>query len=312
MPANFGSRSALNLLVAFAVALKHRLRFEPYTNYEDLARLVGHLDTLAGAATAEDPSKHTVKPGKLKSFGQLLGLSFATSNPRKAVKKAQRPIGNLPLEILSYLGAYTDELIANGQLPIASQQTLACRSPWSHPSCERSDSLVDNNIAVLNDVLVGTERVLNTPLPIAYAITIAQITWVYVFLLPFQLFALLSWVTIPATMAAAYIILGILFIGREIENPFGHDVNDLPLESFCAQIATELDIMASRPKPTISAWVEKEENRVLFPLSNSGYPVWLQRSEEQVRAALIAKTELGYESKKAAEPEKKAASPETV
>ena len=167
-------------------------------------------------------------------------------------------------------------------------------------------------MAVLNDVLVGTERVLNTPLPIAYAITISQITWVYVFLLPFQLFAVLNWVTIPATMAAAYIILGILFIGREIENPFGHDVNDLPLESYCAQIAAELDVMASRPKPRMSDWIEKAENRVLFPLSNSGYPAWLHRSEEQLRVALVAKTELGFESKKAAESGKEAANPEPV
>lgn len=68
----------------------------------------------------------------------------------------------------------------------------------------------DNNIASLNDVLTGTERVLTTPLPIAYTIAISQITWVYVFLLPFQLLSVpnMGWVTIPAAVAAAYIILG--------------------------------------------------------------------------------------------------------
>lgn len=117
----------MNLLVAFAVSLKHRLRFEPYTNYDDLAHLVGHLDTFAGKATAADTEKlHTKKPGKLEAGGQYLGLSFTTSNPRKQIKNAVRPIGNLPLEILSYLAAFTDELVANGQLPVPMQQTLAC------------------------------------------------------------------------------------------------------------------------------------------------------------------------------------------
>lgn len=149
----------------------------------------------------------------------------------------------------------------------------------------------------MNDVLTGTERVLTTPLPIAYTIAISQITWVYVALLPFQLIAVLSWVTIPAAVAAAYIILGILFIGREIENPFGDDVNDLPLESYCAQVASELDILASKRRPRNKDWVESNDNRVLWPLSSSGWHVWMHRGERRVREAVRAKTELGYEAR---------------
>lgn len=45
-----GKLSAINLLIAFAVSLKHRLRFEPATEYLDLAPLVAHLDTMARRA----------------------------------------------------------------------------------------------------------------------------------------------------------------------------------------------------------------------------------------------------------------------
>lgn len=55
-------------------------------------------------------------------------------------------------------------------------------------------------IASLNEVLTGTERVLDTPLPAAYSIAIAQISWIYVVLLPFQLYKFLHWTTIPASM----------------------------------------------------------------------------------------------------------------
>lgn len=119
----------MNLLVAFAVSLKHKLRFEPYTSYDDLSSLVAHLDTFAGAATrdsAEDIATSGKKPGFLKAAGEYLGVSFAASNPRKAIKQAKRPLGNLPLEILGYLASFTDELIQNGQLAIPMQQTLAC------------------------------------------------------------------------------------------------------------------------------------------------------------------------------------------
>jgi len=55
-------------------------------------------------------------------------------------------------------------------------------------------------IASLNEILTGTERVLDTPLPAAYSIAIAQISWIYVVLLPFQLYKFLHWTTIPASM----------------------------------------------------------------------------------------------------------------
>jgi putative membrane protein len=46
-----GKINCLNMITAFAMALKHRLRFEPYTHYEDLQHIVGHLDTYAKAVS---------------------------------------------------------------------------------------------------------------------------------------------------------------------------------------------------------------------------------------------------------------------
>lgn len=77
-----------------------------------------------------------------------------------------------------------------------------------------------NNIGSLADVLTGTERVLNTPLPIAYTISISQITWAYVLVLPFQLYKYLDWVTIPGTMLAAYIILGLSKMYEPLPAPY--------------------------------------------------------------------------------------------
>ncbi|KAF2399355.1 UPF0187-domain-containing protein, partial [Trichodelitschia bisporula] len=268
--------TGLNLIVAFAVALKHRLRFEPYTGYDDLEGLVQHLETFAQSAT-EPGSCDPPRKSSVKAIGEYLGVSFAESNPRKVIKRSKKPLGNLPLEILSYLASYMDEVVENGQLKTPMHLTLAY-----------------NNIAALNDVLTGTDRILNTPLPVAYSISIAQVTWVYILSLPFQLYKALGWVTIPGSVIAAYIILGILLIGREIENPFGNDVNDLPLDHFCQQIAVEIDIIAARRRPRAAAYIRHPANRVLFPLSQSAYPVWAQRSETRIRAELVAKTEMGF------------------
>ena len=151
-----------------------------------------------------------------KHAGEFLGLSFAASNPPKLIKQSKRNLGKLPLEIITYVSAYTNSLVKNKTLDAGVPQAM-----------------ILGDLISLNEVLAGTERVLNTPLPVAYSIAISQITWVYVIMLPFQLWKTLGWTTIPGTIVGAYIILGIAAIGREIENPFGHDVNDLPLEKFC-------------------------------------------------------------------------------
>lgn len=268
--------TALNLIVAFAMALKHKLRFEPYTNYDDLTHLVSHLSTYAGEASSpSDPSNPDIPlhrtPSIWKKRGQWLGLAFAESNPRKLLKRSRRNLGNLPLEILTYLSAYLESIIQNDTFPNGPQQGLALA-----------------NLASLNEVLAGCERVLNTPLPVAYSIAISQITWVYVLALPFQLWDALRWVTIPGTVIGAYIILGIAAIGRQIEDPFGYDTNDLPLERFCNQIRAEVDVIASREPPRVEEFVKCEGNRVLYELS---YAAWGGRGTEDIRKSLRARAE---------------------
>ncbi|KIX95986.1 uncharacterized protein Z520_08241 [Fonsecaea multimorphosa CBS 102226] len=265
-----GKLTALNLINAFAVALKHRLRFEPSTEYPDLQPLIGNLHTLASEA---DQSKlQPRKVGSWKAAGEYLGVSFAESNPRKLIKRSRENLGNLPLEILNYLGAYLDQVCTNGQLALPIHQANAM-----------------NSVVQLTDILAGTERVLNTPVPIAYSISISQITWVYILTLPFQIYRTLGWVTIFGVVLAAYIILGLAAIGYEIENPFGVDVNDLPLDAYCRELASDIDVLTSMPAPTPENFITTARNKVLFPLSMSDYDLWNDRSVAEIRSALRAK-----------------------
>lgn len=188
----------MNLILAFAVSLKHKLRFEPDVGYEDLAGLVAHLDTFA----KEAHDRQVVQPPKKtpwKSVGEYLGVSFAESNPRKLIKRSKKPLGHLPLEILNHLSAYVDRCIANNTLNISLHQGQASTYP-SRCLSKYIANFPVTALSTLNEVLTGTERVLDTPLPAAYSISIAQIAWIYVLVLPFQLYDFLEWVTIPASV----------------------------------------------------------------------------------------------------------------
>lgn len=63
---------------------------------------------------------------------------------------------------------------------------------------------------------------------------------VYCFTLPLALVNDFGWQTIVATLIIAYTMFGIEEIGVEIEDPFGVDSNDLPLEDFCRTIQSNL------------------------------------------------------------------------
>lgn len=266
-----GKVTAMNLLLAFSVALKHSLRFEPAIAYEDLVGLVGHLETFAKEAHDPDLLKAT-RHSIWKSAGMYLGVTFAESNPRKLIKRAKKPLGHLPLEILNHLSAYIDH----------------CEKEELLKSALHQGQLI-NSVAALNEALTGSERVRDTPLPEAYSIAISQISWIYILVLPFQLVSLMSWIAIPGSIVAAYIILSFVAIGRELENPFGDDVNDLPLDSYCRQIASEIDIITATPAPRMMDFMNSSDNFVFYPMSLDGYDKWKQRSMSEIRAALRTK-----------------------
>jgi len=100
----------------------------------------------------------------------------------------------------------------------------------------------------LVDALGACERILKTPVPLAYSIHLKQLLLIYCFTLPFTLVATLGWLTGLATALVSFTMLGIEAIALDIENPFGRDRHDLPLEAICATIRRNMeDLIALGP-----------------------------------------------------------------
>jgi putative membrane protein len=70
---------------------------------------------------------------------------------------------------------------------------------------------------------------------------VRRVILIYCYTLPFALMKDFGWWTIPATLFVAFTLLGIEEIGVEIEDPFGTDDNDLPLEQFCETIRRNVE-----------------------------------------------------------------------
>ena len=58
--------------------------------------------------------------------------------------------------------------------------------------------------------------------------------------MPFALVEVLGWIMVPVVSLTSLLVLAIEQLAVQIENPFGEDANDLPLDAFCLTVETEL------------------------------------------------------------------------
>jgi ion channel-forming bestrophin family protein len=137
---------------------------------------------------------------------------------------------NPPLEIVVWVQDYLQEQSQMGKLHVYQL------------------SKMQDSLNLLVDNLGGCERVLKTPIPLAYAIHLKQLLLIYTFTLPFQFIEKLGWFTPLIIILVSFTLFGIEQIGIEIENPFGHDDNDLPLDGICQTIKNNIaDLMLVEP-----------------------------------------------------------------
>lgn len=85
----------------------------------------------------------------------------------------------------------------------------------------------------MDEVLAGCERIVATPIPHSYTRHATRCLLVYLLGLPFALWPLLNWATVPTTAVIAFICTGIEETGNQIEEPFAV----LPMQQLC-QVVT--------------------------------------------------------------------------
>jgi putative membrane protein len=89
---------------------------------------------------------------------------------------------------------------------------------------------MDQNLTAMTDALAGCERILRTPVPFAYAQHIKLFVVLFCYTAPFTMSEAMGWYTPIAATLLCVALFGIDEIGVEIEDPFGRDANDLPLD----------------------------------------------------------------------------------
>lgn len=96
--------------------------------------------------------------------------------------------------------------------------------------------ILNGEVNSLTDVCGACERIKNTPIPYSYSSFIKKFIMLYTLSLPIGYAYMLGYFAAPIVAFVFYVLASLELIAEEIEEPFGEDENDLPMEKISENI----------------------------------------------------------------------------
>jgi ion channel-forming bestrophin family protein len=189
-----------------------------------------------------------VSRGLSRQLDAMLGTSRTVERERYAEMLAtfpaslaghRRELGSVtgqdaPAAILSRLHRSVHLDLVNGHLVSDARIALA-------PLLQQFD-----------DVLGACERIRKTPIPYSYSSYVKQFVLVYAIVMPFGLAKDFGYGAVLASMLTFFATMGLELLAEEIEEPFGTDRNDLPLEDITETIARDVRVALGVASPIVA------------------------------------------------------------
>ncbi len=151
-----------------------------------------------------------------------------------------------PNELTQTSGMSTQALMQLYQQANAPQYTLSLIQ-WELMQALKDGEISDiiymqmnKHVMELSLVQTGCDRIATTPLPFAYSVLLNRTVYFFCLVLPFSLGSTLGLITPLLVGVLAYTFLGLDALSSEIEEPFGTQSNDLPLDAMVRTIEIEL------------------------------------------------------------------------
>jgi len=96
--------------------------------------------------------------------------------------------------------------------------------------------ILSTDLNRFTDICGGCERIKKTPIPFSYSAFIKKFMFLYVITLPFGWVFSLGFYVVLIVPFILYVLASLELIAEEIEDPFGFDANDLPVDQICDNI----------------------------------------------------------------------------
>jgi putative membrane protein len=197
--------------------------------------LIGPLPPAEGAATSKaDPEELTAF--RREMVYRVIAYVHSFRWHLRDQERIERLAPLLPAAELEALGAEINRPTAILQR-FGDRLREAWQRGWVHPM---HVPVLEQSLTAFTDIQGGCERIKNTPIPMSYTTLIHQIVAIYCLTLPFGLVKTVGTLTPFVVAFVSYAFFGLDAIGDEVENPFGHDPNDLPLSALSRMIEVNL------------------------------------------------------------------------
>ncbi|OMH83710.1 UPF0187 protein [Zancudomyces culisetae] len=213
---------ALKNTVAFAYSVRSYLNEETEVIYPKLYSLLNSQTKNFVQSKSSFHNFHAVDTAVT-----LVSASSSTQSDRSPIlpKVSDRSFRiediNLPLRLLNQLTEFITN-IPDGKI----KPTTA--------------NLLQMHTNTLSCAFKACLRIQTTPIPQAYSSHLYQTIWLYLLYLPWTLGSSTDLNVVVIQLIVAFMLLGTMVIGEEIEDPFGKDQNDLQTQKFCDNLYDEL------------------------------------------------------------------------
>jgi putative membrane protein len=204
-----------------------------YDRWWEGRRLWGQLVNVSRALAHQLDAQLPVDAPARRHYAELLAAFPAARAAHLRRDRTAPPVPHAPNGIVRDLSRRLHGDVAEGELPREAGIAL---TPL---------------LVAFDDVTGACERIRNTPIPFSYSSYVKQFVLLYALVLPFGLVREFRYATPIAGMFVFFATMGLELLAMEVEEPFGTDPNDLPLDEIAERIARDvhelLSVDAVRP-----------------------------------------------------------------
>lgn len=119
-------------------------------------------------------------------------------------------------------------------------------------------TILEQRLQALSESQGICERIKRTPLPFPYTLLLHRTIFLFCILLPFAMAESLGWIAPIFTAIVSYTFFGLDAIADELQDPFGHDENDLPTDAMVRNMEREiLDALGHEELPPV--WQPRDQ-----------------------------------------------------
>ena len=138
----------------------------------------------------------------------------------------------------------SDNLTDKEHIPMAISESIyreILRLKRAGKISEDEFFVLDKNVNSFIDIVGACERIKNTPIPFSYSLFIKKFIFIYVTTLPLAFVTQFGYFSALIATFVFYVLVSMEVLAEEIEDPFGVDDNDLPLENICEKIKINVE-----------------------------------------------------------------------